>query len=519
MKYINPICALILSVFLFMTFVKQSIVNRRLYKNRISFSCLLIFVLSMVVIFYEDIAEKDNYVKALNYSLIGCYSLIGVAFFININSSTTKGNMDKEFIKTLEVDKLFILLDKKERVREVSTSLALEFGLEKEDMIGRKFFDILDESFQVATLNDISMDNQKVREYFKQYASRTKEGAKEKREFVLGNESNKLVVLNLVDISIFTASKYSGHLMIGDKYSEDSLMSVEKELLEKHSELEAIKARFVSHLEITEEGIFFYNIDENYIWGNDAFVSKLVLQSNSISRDEYEQNIHKDDLAYYNKIIASLTHENPNYDVTYRFKTGVNYVFVREVGKRNFSTTSSDEIVGYVEIVKNKHYERSNIEILDNIKATEELAKDIDYLYRDRKTFELVSFKIASIPEINAKNGRSVGNMVIGEYIKAITNNFVNDGYIYRISGLEFIFIITDFRKMDLLKKMLESEKLTNTCMQYGNMKIEVETFFGIALSSEAQLTKDLISFSYKALNVSQMEQVSTNYMFHKDIR
>ena len=520
MKYAEVICALIMSIILLAVYVTQSIIERKVLKGRLilAFICCGVAGLSLAL---SDIIEKHKYVEYAKEGLIILvYVVVCIAFFKTITESTSRSHLESEFVKTLENDKIFVLLDKKERIKQISSNLCKLAGIEKREATGKRFFDFISNNFVLLSLNDTQIKMSKVKEHFRVWAEECKEGDTCKREFLVSSKDGKETnVLNFVDNPLFTASRYSGHLLIGDLDEEATMIDAKRKLSDKSNELSNVKSRMRALFDITEESIFFYNIDENYIWGNDAFVRDLNVNGNTIARSEFEHYIHPDDIAFYQKSISGLTESKPAYDVKYRFKTGANYQFIHERGKRIFAKGADSEIAGTIEIVNDKHFEHSDMPLLDTIKDEAQMYADIETAYREGYPFEVAMFKLTNLPEINKTQGRSVGNMVLGEYIKAVNDKLVNDGMIYRISGLDFVILINDGRKMSILRTMLEKNILTASAMDYGGIHLDIKANFGVAFYNECRNAKEIIDAAERALNTSMLPQVGVDYMFYSDIK
>ena len=144
---------------------------------------------------------------------------------------------------------------------------------------------------------------------------------------------------------------------------------------------------------------------------------------------------------------------------------------------------------------------------------------DIEASYREGFPFEIAMFKLTNLPEINKIHGRSIGNMVLGEYVKAINDKLVNDGMIYRISGLDFVIIVNDGRKMSILRTMLEKGILTESAMDYGGIHLDIKSNYGVAFYNECRNAKELLGAAERALNTSMLPQVGVDYMFYSDIK
>ena len=65
---------------------------------------------------------------------------------------------------------------------------------------------------------------------------------------------------------------------------------MEQDLEIKSTELELIKNRFVTILEKTNEGIYFTDLENGYIWCNDTLVKKLSLFFSILS---FSNTLHK----------------------------------------------------------------------------------------------------------------------------------------------------------------------------------------------------------------------------------
>lgn len=514
----HPIYALVLSFFLAGVVIKQCVIKGKLLKYRLILSFFLIFILAFIFAFYSDIEKNEKALLIVDYGLIGIDGIIGLTFFLSVGASMSQKTFTSEFMKSLDNNKVFILLDSKDRIKEISSLLANELMTKKEEIISKKFFDIIDNSWNVVSYNQTEINNENFREYYKDYRKKAVPNSHEKCELIVDKHNHEMIVLNLIETPIFVGNRYRGRILIGDKKSEESMLNIEKELIDKNTELESIRYKFIASLEITEEGIFFTNLDERFIWGNDNFVSNLNLNSNSISIDDYAANIHPDELTYYSRTIATLTPQNPTYEIVYRYKTGTNYKYVREVGKRIFENKKCNEILGYVSLVNNEHYERTNIKELDNIGGAEDLLARLSLLKQSNKTFELVRFRLANIKDINDNHGRQIGNMVIAEYVKLIRTKLLSDDYMYRVDGLEFACIITDCRKMDVLNKALANdEKILHIKTQFGSISLSLEINMGLVMCTDCADAQKLIEASKEALHFSQKPNVKTAYAWYKD--
>ena len=169
--------------------------------------------------------------------------------------------------------------------------------------------------------------------------------------------------------------------------------------------------------------------------------------------------LKEEDLDVYTNTIRSLTPERPSYSLTYRFRVGEKYEFVKESGKRIFEDPNSNVILGFARKVEANHFEKTSMSEIDSARSIDELLATLDTLYSERRIFQLVCVNLTTLPDINNRSGRAVGNMIMNEYLKRLKSNFMSDsGVIYRASGLVFYFIITDTRKMEFFKRGLTAD-------------------------------------------------------------
>jgi GGDEF domain-containing protein len=320
---------------------------------------------------------------------------------------------------------------------------------------------------------------------------------------------------------VFALGKYKGRICVGEKKTDFNLLAVEKELNDRNSELESIRHKFIATLELSEEGLFYIDLDERTIWASDALVSSLGLPSNLLDLTDFRRLIEAEDLKKYLALLGDLTINKTQYQTSYRIKVKGRYIWFKEKGKRLFEDTNSAIIMGTLNPMKTKHFQASQIEILDLLKDRNEFMAHMHKLFNDNRYFQLVVFRLQNIPKINEDYGREVGNMFIAEYIKKMSSSFVSEsGDIFRITGIEFAITITDPRKMDVLSNGVKSNPtFLNLNMQYGSISEALEVFAGIAIGgSDAHEEHQLYQAAYQALKISLNPQFSSHGCYYKDI-
>ena len=191
--------------------------------------------------------------------------------------------------------------------------------------------------------------------------------------------------------------------------------------------------------------------------------------------------MHPDDIALYQSVLNSNRGED--YEVTYRYNTGSYYVYVKEIGQK-ISQNGTVEFCGIMNVVDDFRYEKTNT-VLDSVGNEAELMNRYKQLLSDENNvFMVVHFRVASIPEINEKYGRPVGNMMLSQYVAYIKKNYVTNSYIYRVSGLEFVAFITSYNRMEALKNsLINEEKILHVSATYASEKVATEVAVGASMA------------------------------------
>ena len=523
--YAILLATLLIALILLVMIILECFQKNQLIKWKLSLASVNIFVLILASLFYENVILTNEvlYTVFLVYISV-TFVLFALMSFAIVNNCYQKSNDYTQFIESLNNTSwnVYFVCDRKDRIKEISESLLNELGLTKKEVLGRKAFDVFDQTIRFTHVNDNIITNKELKEYYKTFSKTTKPGEEYKREIYFQNCNGQTVVLNLIEKPLYANGKYRGRLNIGQKKTDAALAEVERELVSKNKDLESIQYKFIAALELTEEGIFFNDLDENYIWANDVLVNDLKLGSNTISYISYKDLIYPEDLPIYTSTIRSLTPERPTYSITYRLRVGDKYEFVKEVGKRIYDDEYSNVILGFAKKMNTNHFERTNMAEVDSAKSVEELLVTLDNLYKDHRVFQLVCVNLTSLPDINNRCGRAVGNMIMNEYIKKLKNNFMSDtSELYRASGLVFYFIITDTRKMELFKRGLTSDPQSmNLTLSYGSLRAELKVNIGIAEANIDGLNKEeLVANCTTAINATLNPNYRLNYAYYKDLK
>ncbi len=511
----HPLIPLIFCGITIAIIIRQSLVKRHFLKAKTIFIFLITFFVAFILVFYKDIEEKENWLEYTNWVLLALDVVIGIILFTTLDFSFANEKFQKELTKSVDASKYYVVLDKKDRIKDVSSLLLTDLGIELNDAYGKNFFDILETKYRIIGFNGQECYKDDIKRYYEHYDKKVKNEDKNTIELTLQEDNANENALYFYESLIFSGDKYKGRVLMGEKKSEENLMGMEKDLASTSSELELIKNRFVTILEKTSEGIFFNDLSQGYIWCNDTLVKKLSLNGNSLDNKDFYRMIHPDDLPLYEEKMKNLPSD---YSMTYRFNTGSSYIYVKEEGHK-IILGKTIELCGIMSPIDNFKFAKTDT-ILDTIQGEPEMLARISALEKSEKIFEVVYFKVASIPEVNEQCGRAIGNTLLAQYVSFFKQNFVTDNQIYRVAGLDFVAIITDYRKMDMLKNnLVNGEKMLHVHAEYINQRVDTEVFMGIARSDDLPSHKDTLKNAKDALRFCSNPQFSSNFAFYKDIR
>lgn len=511
--YQHPLIPLVFSALLIVLVIKQCITKRQFLKVRLFYAVILTFISALILVFYPEIQKDEKFLNIVQIGMLVIDALVGLILVFISENSASKEQFNNDLFQTIDTTKFYVVVDRKNRIKEISTLLASDLNVKKEDVIKKNFFNVIENKYRIFSFNGTEASKHDLNIYFSNMENNVSEITLE-----LHDDKGDVCEYYLTQKPIYVFNKIKGRLFIGDKKGNEELVGMEKDLAQSTDELNIIKSRFITVLERTKEGIFFTDTINKTIWVNNVIVSDLKLSDNNLSLEEFYQNIHPDDLAMYKAKLAQVNNVNSSYSVTYRFNTGVSYAYVKEEGSR-ISNGLTIELCGFIRLLDGYKYEKTQSE-LDSIQGEAEMLAQIGLLYNKNQTFQVIHFEVSSIPELNEKYGRNIGNVAISEYVKLIKNRFIDGNMIYRISGLEFVGILTDYRKMEILKKdLMNNEKILNVQADYGSISIKMAAHMGIIYSSDAVNPKDAYKKTKETLKTAKNPKYNSNYVYYKDIR
>lgn len=512
----GPFIPLLISCFSLVAIVFQCFNKHQFLKIKLIINLLLTIACGLSLAFYNEFLNS-SFNNFISYVFLG-FDIIGIILlFSTVNLSLSGENIKNQLINSLNQTKNYFVLDKKDRIQDISKSLLDMLNLESYEVIGKNCFEVLEMSYLIIGFNGSECRKKDIIKYYDHYQNKVKSNTHETIEIALQEDNGKEFILTFLETPIFQNDKYKGRILIGDRKDSSTLSGIEKENENLNVEIELLKSRFSTLLLKSEDGIYFNNQSTNTIWFNQIVVDKLNLENNEIKSSEYYKNIHPEDIVLYNEKINKLD-DNDEYSISYRYNIGGAYLYIKEEGCK-IVVNDTVELCGVIKVIDDESFATTKT-MLDMLSSTTMMNQKFFELLKQDRLFQVVYIRIDNIPDINEKYSRSIGNALMSHYIDFFKNHFVTDNLIYRVTGLEFVAFITTPNKMENLKNTFkEADKFLHPTLQYTNGKIVAEVYMGVTYSNDTPNRKDLIKLAKEAMLVAKSPKFSSNYAYYREIR
>ena len=301
--------------------------------------------------------------------------------------------------------------------------------------------------------------------------------------------------------------------------SEFDYYELEEELETLGEVTELLRKRFISTIELLNDGISF-NDEGEKSFGTDKYISILGLKNNEFDKETQENLIYRDDLIQYKHILGKLSKRNPVYSTTYRVEKNGSSLWIKEVGKIIYLNKKTS-IISIIKPMDINQFPETEIEVLNNLLGYKKMYNEMQRLIKIKQPYNLVLIQLTNIPKINEKYGRDVGDLMMGEYLKKTRFNFIKDNIsLYRMGGINFGLIIKDEKKYEILERALvNGGDLLNLKMIFGGITQTIYPNLGISESPYIGKNADqVIEEALEALKISLKDNSSENHCFYNKI-
>jgi GGDEF domain-containing protein/PAS domain-containing protein len=492
------------SLIIIMMVVMQSIQLEKVLSLRLTLSVVYLIV-AVIFLWLQLNAPQSPFEGDVLfiYQLFNGYIILMfiVELVLTFRHANLKSNHYALFVKAMKNSKfnIYYIVDHKERVKDMSLGMLQELSLEKEDVIGKKLNAVLQKTIRLSHINQEEGNLKTLDTFFQRYKKEALPQQMDKQELTFFNSVGEIVHLHVILQPVFVFGKYRGRIAVGEKKTDFDLMVVEKELEQSNQELESIRHKFIATLELSEEGLFHIDQEDRYIWMSPALADQLMLKTDQLSIESFEQLIHPEDVKKRQDALKMIQLDHPTYDIKYRIRANQYYIWVQEKGKYLFEDARKKTIMGVMKHIPTKHFMASNMPVLDELKTYHEIHLFLKKRKDEQKFFDVLLVHVHNLNDINERYGREVGNMFLSEYVKQLKQTFITEsGDIFRMTGSRFSVIITDPRKVDLLTQGLKTQgPFLNVQLQYGSIQAELKVH---AVMMQDDAFKDIDGGLYKML-------------------
>lgn len=497
----SPIVPLVLSILLAIIFVRDSLIRKKFLKIRTTISFVIIFVMALLAVFYNDLTSDSNFSNIINVFNLAASILLGFVFIFNGFINFEQNELNNNILRSFDDNIYYLYINKKGKVFGISKILEQAFGLE-DSLIGQNIKSLFDNYITINKINGEKADNLSFLNYLKLEIEDTNEL---EIEFYLLDCSLK--TLKLIETPIYYKDKYFARLYVGKNTTI---------ILNNENPIDSLSNdRLSIIIDEIPDGLMIKNLKEKKVWINDYILEKLNLNNNNLNIDEYNKLINSDDLANYQEVLKRIGPNNNQFREFYRISNGSKMIYLEEKGKILFDGNKPVEIISYVQVGPTNNFIHTNT-ILDKLSNENECLGYINELALNKVNYEVVYFKLINIPQINEEFDRIFGTLAMEEYVKTFNKVFADEKGMFRITGLEFVFIISDIRKMEVFKKTIQKGKIFNASLQYGANSCVLDVKMGISFSNEAIRPKDIYLNAKNALKKAEERDIP--YLFYKDI-
>ncbi|MGA0351237.1 MAG: diguanylate cyclase domain-containing protein [Acholeplasmataceae bacterium] len=476
---LQPYYLVAFTVIIFAITILQSLQQEKILVYKFILSVLYLFI-SIVLAVSGDPLLNTNTME-LTYTIFTVFVLVVFVWqlYVSFKNATLKSNHYELFVKAIKNSKfnVYYIVDQHEKIRDVSLGFLQEISLEKEEVIGKKLYQVLNKSIRIKQIDGEEATNKTFQQWASEYKKTVEPNQATIQDIAFLNAMGETTHFHLIVQPVYVLGSYKGRIVVGEKKTDLEMMAVEKELEQSNHELDSIRQKFIAILELSEEGLYSVDFKSQKIWMSSFLTKLLQLGLDELDIEAFKALIHADDLEKRQLLIHRLSEENPTYEMTYRIKSKDAYIWIREKGKKLFDDTEHEIIMGVMTEVKTKHFMASEIQVLDEVKTYHHVVPFLSKRKLENKYFEVLYVSLYNLSQINDRYGRDVGNMFISEYVKQLKKTFITEsGEMFRMSGSSFIVVITDPRKIEMFESGLQTKgPFMDVQMNYGNIQTELK--------------------------------------------
>ena len=302
-----------------------------------------------------------------------------------------------------------------------------------------------------------------------------------------------------------------GNVIKGQDDSE-SFQSLNEKYQTLLTQSETLRHRFVGTLEVLDDGMIYQDA-KGEMFITEPLSDLFGVSDPEMSEEEYLARVHPDDVPALKEAWEKSIKTGKKYHVKYRIQAAAKQIWVEEKG-RSVKADKQAMRVMQVRPSEVRMFPKTDVDVLNYLPQESDLDTHLMTLHHAQNPYSIVAMRLTNIPGINAKYGRDVGDMMMGEFLKKMKYHFIKDDAIYRLQGILFIMLIQDSRKAAMLEKALrEDSSLLQTTIDMGGIKESVYPYFGMLNVRRFDISAlELKPTVIDALRLSLSEDLQENF-------
>jgi len=290
-------------------------------------------------------------------------------------------------------------------------------------------------------------------------------------------------------------------------------------LQEKHNALvqesEALRERFVATIDVLKDGLIYHDHDDRLFFTEPA-MDLLGLKDPEMTYESFLAILHPDDQKAYQEHYQKGLKSGKKNLTKVRVKKGHHYIWL-ELNGVSVKVDKKNLTVFQVRAVDVRQFPRTDVDVLNTMLLEDDCDHVLSSLHQSQTPYSVIAMRLSNIPGLNAKYGRDVGDMLMGEFLKKMRYHFIKeDQRLFRLQGILFMMVLTDERKTNIFKTALKEDSgLLQTTMQIGGVNESIYPYFGVVtVKTFGQPALEMKNQAIEALKESLQEQTQENYYF-----
>jgi len=289
--------------------------------------------------------------------------------------------------------------------------------------------------------------------------------------------------------------------------------ALEKEMSALKTESEFLRQRFIGTLEVLSDGIVYLD-HEKQLFLTEPAQNLLKKADPDISLENYLSEIHPDDRETVQETFSKILKTKKAFKIKYRYKVNERFLWVESHGSVIY-VKKEPLIIFQLKGSDVRMFPHTDVDVLNHLPKETDCDDVLMALHQNETEYYAIAFRLTNIPGINAKYGRDVGDMMMGEFLKKMRYHFIKEDLIFRLQGILFMMVIKDLRKADILIRALkEDNALLQTTISIGGVNESVYPYFGIVhVKTFETHALDIKGLAANALALSLKETTQENFV------